>query len=408
MAKMSKVAEPSLSLTATLPPEVTGRLLSEADAIAGRMMRHIAEGVPLRDGHYSRLGYLRTVTVACRDAFRTLVRLLNDGRGLRQGDLDRLGSMGAQQAELGVPLEVVFGAYRVAAKVVWHEVVGVAALRQEVPPATVVAVTGQVLQYFDEISAAVGSAYLETRERLMRQRDRDRDRILQRLLAGDTSDDLRRLAAAADLTLAPPYRVAACRLASSDAERQLETTWRAASALLISDDLGVWIALVPAGADLDHLCSAVPGAQFGLGPVAATLEQVATSARRARQALEVGLKLDPGRQVNDDADVGVFAAIESDREALRRFIDRTLGPLVEAGRPRNRDLLATVEALLEHRNIGEAAAALGVHRHTVVYRISRLRQVGIDVDEPGRRYLLWLAMRGLRLVGPGNGVAADA
>jgi hypothetical protein len=399
LAKMSKMAEPSLSFTATLPPEITGRLLGDVDAIASRMMRHIAEGVSLRDERYRRPSYLRTVTVACRDAFRTMVRLLNDGRGLRPGDLDRLGSMGAQQAELGVPLEVVFGAYRVAAKVVWQEVIGVTAFRNEVPPATVVAVTGQVLQYFDEISAAVGSAYLERRERLMRQLDRDRDRILLRLLAGDTSDDLRRLAAAADLTLTPPYRVAVCRVVEADAERQLETVWRAAGALLISDEPEVWTALVPAGADLVRLCEAVEGARFGLGPVATSLEQVAPAARRARTALDVGAKLDPDHRVNDDDDVGVFAALASDRDALQRFIDRTLGPLMtdEA----NPDLITTLGAVLEHRSIGEAAEALGVHRHTVVYRVARLKQIDIDVEDPARRHLLWLAMRGLRLVGDG-------
>ena len=67
-----------------------------------------------------------------------------------------------------------------------------------------------MLEYFDEISAAVGGAYLETRERLLRQRDRDRDRILQRLLAGDASTELRRIAASAELTLLPPYTVVAC------------------------------------------------------------------------------------------------------------------------------------------------------------------------------------------------------
>ncbi len=395
---MSKVAEPSLSLTATLPPEITGRLLADVDAIAGRMMRHIAEGVALRDERYRRLGYLRTVTVACRDAFRTMVRLLNDGRGLRQGDLDRLGSMGAQQAELGVPLEVVFGAYRVAAKVVWQEVIGFTALRNEVPPATVVAVTGQVLQYFDEISAAVGSAYLETRERLMRQLDRDRDRILQRLLAGDTSDDLRRLAAASDLTLAPPYRVVACEVAAGEAERQLETVWRAEGALLISDEADVWIALVPAGCDLNSLCGAVDGVRFGLGPVATSLDDVAAAARRARTALDVGFRLDAGRRVNDEADVGVFAALVADREALRRFVDRTLSPLSDEGQPRNQELLSTVQAVLDHRSIGEAAESLGVHRHTVVYRIARLKEMGIDLEDPARRHLVWLAMLGQRLV----------
>jgi len=200
MAEMTKAREAGLSVTATLPPEVTVRLLSEVDVIARRMTRHIVDGISLPDGRFQKPGYLRTVTVACRDAVRTLVRLLHDGRGLRPGDLDRLGSMGAAQAEMEVPLEVVFSAYRVAAKVVWQEVIGQPALLNEVAPATVIAVTGTVLEYFDEISAAVGRAYLETRERLMRQRDRDRDRIMQRLLAGDASPELRRLAASADIT----------------------------------------------------------------------------------------------------------------------------------------------------------------------------------------------------------------
>src|SRR5438445_5395598 len=275
MAEMTKAREAGLSVTATLPPEVTVRLLSEVDVIARRMTRHIVDGISLPDGRFQKPGYLRTVTVACRDAVRTLVRLLHDGRGLRPGDLDRLGSMGAAQAEMEVPLEVVFSAYRVAAKVVWQEVIGQPALLNEVAPATVIAVTGTVLEYFDEISAAVGRAYLETRERLMRQRDRDRDRIVQRLLAGDASPELRRLAAATDLKLAPPYAVVACRVSGPEAERQLDTAWRAAGALLAGDAPDQWIALVPVDQDLRLLCATVEPAAFGIGPVADTLEEVA-------------------------------------------------------------------------------------------------------------------------------------
>lgn len=399
---MSRVVEPSLSLTATLPSEITGRLLADVDAIARRMMRHIAEGVVLRDERYRRPGYLRTVNIACRDAFRTLVRLLHDGRGLRAGDLDRLGSMGAQQAELGVPLEVVFTAYRVAARVVWQELLGEAAIRSDITPTTVIAVTGQVLQYFDEISAAVGSAYLERRERLMRQQDRDRDRILQRLLAGDTSDDLRRLAAATDLTLSPPYRVVACEVPSGEPERLLETVWRGAGALLINDQPGAWMALAPPGADVLELCRSVPDARFGLGPVSATLDEVAPAARRARTALEVGRRLDPDRRINDEADLGVFAALAADREALRRFVERTLGPLADGEQARHRDLLSTLGAVIDQRSVGEAAEVLGVHRHTVMYRVARLKELGVDVEDPARRHLLWLALRGLRLL-EGNG-----
>jgi hypothetical protein len=399
MAQITKSADPSLSVTATLPPEITVRLLSETDATAKRMTRRIVDGsITLPDQRFRSLGYLRTVTIACRDAFRTLVRVLNDGRGLRQGDLDRLGSMGARQAELGVPLEVLFAAYRLAAKIVWQEVIGEPALLNEVAPATVIAVTGRVLEYFDEISAAVGAAYLETRERLMRQLDRDRDRVLQRLLAGDASPELRRLAAAADLQLSPPYRVVAYAAGSPDAERQMDSVWRAAGAHLVSAEPGTWIALVPADRDIAALCEAVEPAIFGLGPSVASLDEVSDAGRQALRSLEVGRHLDPERRVHSDAEVGVFAALSTDQLAMRRFIDRVLGPLDGERTARKEEMLATLEALLASRSIGDAAASLGVHRHTVVYRVTRLRQLGIDVDDPAQRHQLWLALRCLRLL----------
>src|SRR3984893_9789376 len=398
VAQAAKSRELSLSGAATLPPEVTLRLLSETDAIAKRMTRQIVAGTALGDQRFRSTAYLRTVTTACQDAFRTLVRLLNDGRGLRAGDLARLGSMGAQQAEMGVPLEVVFGAYRLAAKVVWLEVIGETALLQQVPSATVVAVTGRVLEYFDEIMAAVGQAYLETRERLLRQRDRDRDRILQRLLAGDASMDLRRLAATADLTLPPPYQMVACAVESTEVERHLDDVWRAGGAPLGGEQPGRWTARVPEGRDLAQLCAAVGPVVFGVGPVAATLDAIAPSAQQARRALEVGRKLYPERSVHTDAEVGVFAAVADDHDAMRSFIDRVLGPLAVGTPNRRLELVATLEALLDSRSIGEAAERLGVHRHTVVYRVGRLRQLGIDADDPEQRHQLWLALRCARLL----------
>jgi len=277
--------------TATLPPEIISRLLAEVDVIARRMTRRIAAEIAL-PAQFRSIGYLRTVTSACRDALRTLVRLLRDGRGLRTADLQRLGSMGAQQAEMGVPLEVLLAAYRLAARVVWRELIGESAALESLSPATVIAVTGQVLEYLDEISGAVGSAYLETREALMRRRDLDRDRILQRLVAGDASTALRRLAAASDLDLQPPYLVLACSIRSEEAERALERALRPRGVLIVGDQPGTWIALVPGRVGLARILDEgrraieEPDAvRWGIGPIAAALDDVAESARRARQAL---------------------------------------------------------------------------------------------------------------------------
>src|ERR1700692_1939404 len=95
MAQVTKAPDLRLSVVATLPPEVTVRLLSEIDVISRRMTRQILSGISLPDSRFRTLGYFRTVTAACRDALRTFVRLLRDGGGLRAGALRRLRSMGA-------------------------------------------------------------------------------------------------------------------------------------------------------------------------------------------------------------------------------------------------------------------------------------------------------------------------
>jgi GGDEF-like domain/PucR C-terminal helix-turn-helix domain len=411
MASMSNYAPsepipaPSLwAATATLPPEVTSRLLGDVDLIARRMTRRIAAEIAL-PAQFRTIGYLRTVTSACRDALRTLVRLLHDGRGLRTADLQRLGSMGAQQAEMGVPLEVLLAAYRLAARVVWRELIGESAGLDGLPRATVIAVTGQVLEYLDEISGAVGSAYLETRERLMRRRDLDRDRILQRLVAGDVGPELRRLAAAGDLDLRPPYLVLACAIASEDAEATLDLALRSRGVLMVGDQPGSWIALVPgresAARIVEEANLALPEGvtvRWGVGPVATALEDIAESARRAREAVAVGARLDPVAQVWEDAAVGIFATIATDPAAMRRYVDHMLGQVLAVPPARSGPLLQTLEALLASPSLNDAAAELGLHRHTVVYRTRRLAELGVDLTAQAAAPRLWLALQCLRLL----------
>lgn len=398
-----RVAAPhEWAATATLPPEIIARLLADVDVIARRMTRRIAAELAL-PAQFRSIGYLRMITRACRDALRTLVRLLRDGRGLRTSDLQRLGSMGADQAEMGVPLDVLLAAYRLAARVVWRELIGESAAVESLPPAIVIAVTGQVLEYLDEISGAVGSAYLETRETLMRRRDLDRDRILQRLVAGDVSPELHRLAAASDLDLRPPYLVLACSVGSEEAERALERALRPRGVLMVGEQAGTWIALVPGrhgvGGVLDEAERIAPGSvRWGIGPIATALDDVAEGARRAREALGVGVRLDPSARAWDDAAVGIYATLATDPGAMHRYVNHVLGGVLAVPASRSGPLLETLEALLVTPSLNDAAASLGLHRHTVVYRTRRLADLGVVMDEPAAPHRLWLALQCRRLL----------
>jgi hypothetical protein len=400
LATPSKTRPGVLVETASLPPAVTARLLADADAIAGRMARRIALEITL-PGHFNTIAYYRSIVAACRDALRVLVRRLHDGRGPRAGDLDRLAQTGAVQADLGLPFDVLLSAYRVAAKVVWDEVVGTVAREHEMPSATLIALASQIIEYLDEISAAVGAAYLERRERLLRRRDQERDRVLHRLLAGDVSAELRVAAAACELDLTPPYRVIAC-LWPGDPDQLGELVLRPLRALAVSGSENTWALLVDPRVEHLQVCQAatqtVAGAVFGFGPVAERLADVADAAHRAQRALDVGERLEPERRVHDEAELGVFAVLDTDPEAMRRFVASILGPLTAAGADRRGELHETLEAVLSTSGLGEAATKLGLHRHTVVYRLQRIRDRGLPIDDPARRHLLWLALRARRLL----------
>lgn len=76
--------------------------------------------------------------------------------------------------------------------------------------------------------------------------------------------------------------------------------------------------------------------------------------------------------------------------ALRAFVDRVLGASAANAR-----LTESLAVLLESGcRWSEAAGRLGIHRHTLRYRMDRLReQTGRHPDEPEQRMELWLAIK---------------
>jgi purine catabolism regulator len=176
----------------------------------------------------------------------------------------------------------------------------------------------------------------------------------------------------------------------------------------VAGDRGVWTALVDGEAGVERLLgdgmrAMAPEPEgalvIGVGPVAASLEEVAAAARRAHRALDVGRRLRPGELVHEDVELGVFAALDADPDALRAHVERLLGGMVD-GSARSAEQLRTLEAVLEARSLGDAATQLGIHRHTVVYRLERIAtRLAVDLDDPAVRHRLWLALQAQRLLG---------
>lgn len=71
-----------------------------------------------------------------------------------------------------------------------------------------------------------------------------------------------------------------------------------------------------------------------------------------------------------------------------------LGPLLRSRPDVRREHLATLRAILDHPGIAEAAAALGVHRNTIAYRLRRIEELtGWSLADPDLRFPLALALR---------------
>ncbi len=71
-----------------------------------------------------------------------------------------------------------------------------------------------------------------------------------------------------------------------------------------------------------------------------------------------------------------------------------LEPLLGGPPARVRERLATLRAVLDHGAAGEAAAALGIHRNTLAYRVRNLEALtGWDLGDPDLRLALSVAVR---------------
>ncbi|MCF3965456.1 PucR family transcriptional regulator, partial [Streptomyces fuscigenes] len=76
--------------------------------------------------------------------------------------------------------------------------------------------------------------------------------------------------------------------------------------------------------------------------------------------------------------------------------DPAVAPLLGAA---HADLARTAEAYLDHAGqAGRTAAALGIHRQTLYYRLSRIEQLtGLDLASGEDRLLLHMALKSARL-----------
>ena len=96
----------------------------------------------------------------------------------------------------------------------------------------------------------------------------------------------------------------------------------------------------------------------------------------------------------------LFRVLASRPEEVASFYEDTIAPLVRYDEQYRGDLLPTLEAYLANDcNMNSTARAIYAHRHTVAYRLERVKELtGLDPAASEDRERLGLGLKALRIV----------
>ncbi|WP_406839121.1 PucR family transcriptional regulator [Streptomyces sp. AHU1] len=147
-----------------------------------------------------------------------------------------------------------------------------------------------------------------------------------------------------------------------------------------------------AAGDEDEL---VVGLSAPAGPIAAR-----AAYKQAEQALSVARRRGRFLVEHEELAAGSVLPLLAD-DAVRAFADGLLRALHEHDATGRGDLVASLRAWLSRHGQWDAAAAdLGVHRHTLRYRMRRVEEIlGRSLDDPDVRMELWLALKATAATG---------
>ena len=97
----------------------------------------------------------------------------------------------------------------------------------------------------------------------------------------------------------------------------------------------------------------------------------------------------------------LLSAMSENPAELERFYAETVEPLVAYDEQYETDLVRTLETFLEaDGNVAGTAQRLFTHRHTVYYRLERVRELsGLDVSSSDGREKLSLGLKSMRVLG---------
>jgi hypothetical protein len=367
-----------------LDPHLLSTLRGELPDVATHTIGAIMTQVPAyREPFGGPMG--ETIEQAVQMALAGFLRLAGRGQAADPGPqsptLEGAYALGRGEARNGRSVDALLSAYRVGARVAWHEL-SQTAVDHGVGAGQLATFAELVFAYIDELSAASVAGHADELETSGRVRQRLLDRLAQALLRGDAADALDEAAALAEWK--PPTTLTALLLPEAQVRPVLGLV--DSPALRVFEGLpglpeGRAVALVGGygGRARRRLLELLAGRAAVAGPARPWREVRSSYARALR-----GLPLLTGDAPLDTEARLTDLVLGADPEALADLRVRALAPLADLRESSREKLVETLRAWLLHQGRrDDVAAALFVHPQTVRYRMGQLRErFGDRLEDP--------------------------
>jgi len=385
-----------------LPASLIDEIARRRPALARHMARAVLTLVRWDDSGGA-VPHREAIERACEAGIDLFLATAREARPATQRELREVAQLGILQARSSQSVEPVLAAYRMAARIAWSAILRAWRDHPDASPEALVITANYVFAALDQVAAQVTRTYVHAREQHMLRGTRARTRLLHSLIS-DTFDNelaIQKQALALNVKLATGYVALVIRSDDGEVQELLGTMRLPAQALSDVTDPHSLVVLWPADrGPVEAEAREVLGElrRGGQGRVRAALggdhpglRGISRSYLEAQQAVEVGRKLRPEAALHHYDEVAPYLVLAQNPMVAERYVHHVLGPLV--GADSRGALMETLEAVLAQGTVKDAAAALRLHRHTVLYRMEKLRELlGGDLDDPALRQRLQLAL----------------
>lgn len=345
------------------------------------------------------------------DGYLAALAKVSTGRRLSPAELRKRREAGARAAERGVPMRGVIDLYLSATWVAWPSLPGV----RSAEGADALRGLGEVIfRAADAAIMAVAEGYEEAQRWSLRQEESFRREFVDDLLDGRNLETLAERAERYGLRLAGSQVVVAVSdttpfVDGGPAMRRVESAMHLRDDgrhVLVTTKDGLLVCVAPAAGDVvDTFVKQVrealgPHWRAGVGRSHQGPGGAVRSFQQARQALDIGSRLQLPGPVHSASELLVYQVLIRDSAALADLVDDVLEPLQQA-RTGPRTLLDTLWAYFAAGRIStETARQLHVGVRTVTYRLDRVQALtGYSVHDPQQSFTLQIAVLGARLLG---------